>query len=95
MEKPGQFLWPPPPPLVSPELLAAIRPDPFNIPDAAAGRYIDERNKRILADNRRQIEAAERSQREFEKQKAAETEAAKERDRPIASAGGRANNLLG
>jgi hypothetical protein len=82
MEKPGQFLWPPPTPYVSPEMLAMLdRPDPFNIPDAAAGRYIDMRNKRILEDNRRQIEEAERSQREFEQRKAAEAEAAKERDR--------------
>jgi hypothetical protein len=70
MEKPGQFLWPPPTPYVSPEMLAMLeRPDPFNVHDAAAGRYIDMRNKRILEDNRRQIEEAERSQREFEKQK--------------------------
>jgi hypothetical protein len=66
MEKPGQFLWPPPQPLVPPELLAAIRPDPFIISEAAKGTYIDARNKRILEDNRRQIEEAERSQREFE-----------------------------
>jgi hypothetical protein len=53
MEKPGQFLWPPPTPYVSPELLAMLdRPDFFNIPDAAAGRYIDMRNKRILEDDR-------------------------------------------
>jgi hypothetical protein len=51
-------------------------PDLFNIPDAAAGRYIDMRNKRILEDNKRQIEEAERSQREFEQRKAAEAEAA-------------------
>jgi hypothetical protein len=81
MEKPGQFLWPPPTPLVSPEMIAAIRTDPFIISEAAKGTYIEARNKRILEDNRRQIEEAERSQREFEKQKAAETEAAKERDR--------------
>jgi hypothetical protein len=58
-------LWPPPQPLVPPELLAAIRPDPFIISEAAKGTYIDARNKRILED-RRQIEEAERSQREFE-----------------------------
>jgi hypothetical protein len=50
-------------------------------PEAAAGTYIEERNRRILEDNRRQIAEAEQRQREFEKQKAAEIEAAKERDR--------------
>ena len=63
------------------QMIAAIDPDPFIISEAAKGTYIDARNKRILEDNRRQIEEAARSQREFEKQKAAETETAKERDR--------------
>jgi hypothetical protein len=79
MEKPGTFLWPPP--TVSPELLAAIPTDPFIIAEAAKGTYENARYKRALEDNRRQIAEAERSQREFEKQKAAEIEAAKERDR--------------
>jgi hypothetical protein len=70
--------WPTPQP---PELLAAIRPDPFIISEAAKGTYIEERNRRVLEDNRRQIAEAEQRQREFEKQKAAEAEAAKERDR--------------
>ena len=59
--------------------LAAIPTDPFIISEAAKGTYDDARYKRALEDNRRQIAEAERSQREFEKQKAAE--AAKERDR--------------
>jgi hypothetical protein len=78
-DKPSQFLWPPPQP--PPELLAAIRPDPFIISEAAKGTYIEARNRRILEDNRQQIAEAEQRQREFEKQKAAETEAANERDR--------------
>jgi len=57
------------------------RPDPFNVHDAAAGKYIEARNRRVLEDNRRQIAEAEQRQREFEKQKAAEAEAAGERDR--------------
>jgi hypothetical protein len=77
MEKPGQFLWPPPTPHVSPELLAAIRTDPFIISEAAKGTYIEARNRRVLEDNRRQIAAAEQRQREFEKKKAAEIEVAK------------------
>jgi hypothetical protein len=82
MEKPGQFLWPPPTPLVSPEMLAMLdRPDFFNIHDAAAGKYIDARDKRILEDNRRQIAEAEQRQREFEERQRKELESAKERDR--------------
>ena len=79
MEKPGQFLWPPP--TVSSELLAAIPTDPFIIAEAAKGAYENARYKRLLEDNRRQIAEAEQRQREFEKQQAAEAEAAKERDR--------------
>ena len=74
MEKPGQFLWPPPTDLS--ELLAAIPTDPFIIAEAAKGTYENARYKRALEDNRRQIAEAEQRQREFEKQQAAETEAA-------------------
>jgi len=81
MDKPGQFLWPPPTPLVSPEMLAAIRTDPFIISEAAKGTYIDARNRRILEDNRRQIAEAEQRQREFEERQRKELESAKERDR--------------
>jgi hypothetical protein len=63
------------------QLLAAIPTDPFIISEAAKGTYDDARYKRALEDNRRQIAEAERRQREFEKQQAAEAEAAKERDR--------------
>jgi hypothetical protein len=78
-EKPGTFLWPPPTSYV--ELLAAIPTDSFIIAEAAKGTYENARYKRALEDNRRQIAEAERSQREFEQQKAAEIEAAKQRDR--------------
>ena len=72
-----QYSWPP----LQPNLaLAAIPTDPFIISEAAKGTYIKERDRRALEDNRRQIAEAERSQREFEKQKGAEAEAAKERD---------------
>jgi hypothetical protein len=78
MEKPGTFLWPPP--TVSPELLAAIPTDPFIIAEAAKGTYENARYKRALEDNRRLLEEAERSQREFEARKAAEAkQAASER----------------
>ena len=79
--------WPPPTPNLALQYLATMPPDPFNIAEAAKGTYIDMRNKRILEDNRRQIEEAERSQREFEQRqaaaakKAAEAESAKGRDR--------------
>jgi hypothetical protein len=72
------YLWPPPQPNLT--LQAAMRPDFFNIHDAAAGKYIEARNRRVLAF--RGVEHAEAlRQREFEKRKAAEIEAAKERDR--------------
>jgi hypothetical protein len=73
--------WPPPQPNLTLQMIAAIRPDPFIISEAAKGTYIKERDRRVLEDNRRQIAEAEQRQREFEKQKAAETEAAKARDR--------------
>jgi hypothetical protein len=81
MEQPGQFLWPPPTPLVSPEMLAAIRTDPFIISEAPKGTYIEARNRRVLEDNRRQIAEAEQRQREFEERQRKELESAKERDR--------------
>ena len=65
----GELWWPPPQPNLALQMIAAMPPDPFIISEAAKGTYIDARNKRILEDNRRQIEEAERSQREFEKQK--------------------------
>jgi hypothetical protein len=82
MEKPGQFLWPPPTPLVSPKMLAMLsRPDFFNVHDAAAGRYIKERDRRVLEDNRRQIAEAEQRQREREEREQAEIAKIKEADR--------------
>jgi hypothetical protein len=75
--------------------LAAIPTDPFIIAEAAKGTY-ENAYKRALEDNRRQLEEAERSRREFEQKKAAEIEAAKERDRQAyRSAAGRADNSLG
>ena len=62
-----QYSWPPPQPNLAFQI-AAIRPDFFNINEAATGTYIEARNRRIMEDNRRQIAEAERSQREFEKQ---------------------------
>jgi hypothetical protein len=87
MEKPGQFLWPPPQPLVPPELLAAIRTDPFIISEAAAGTYIEARNRRILEDNRRQIAEAEQRQREREQREAAEMAKIKEAEHMGRAAG--------
>jgi hypothetical protein len=80
-DKPSQFLWPPPQPNLALQMIAAIRPDPFIISEAAKGTYIDARNKRILEDNRRQIEEAEQRQREFEERQRKELKSAKERDR--------------
>ena len=75
----GELWWPPPQPNLALQYLAAMPPDPFIISEAAKGTYVKERDRRVMEDNRRQIEEAERSQREFEQRKAAE--AAKERDR--------------
>jgi hypothetical protein len=52
MEKPGQFLWPPPQPNLALQMIAAIRPDPFLVHEAAKGTYIEARNRRVLEDNR-------------------------------------------
>jgi hypothetical protein len=77
-------------------MIAAIRPDPFLVHEAAKGTYIEARNRRMLEDNRRQIAEAEQRQREFEERQRKELESAKERDRQLtASAGGRADNSLG
>jgi hypothetical protein len=52
MEKPGQFLWPPRQPNLALQMIAAIRPDPFLVHEAAKGTYIEARNRRVLEDNR-------------------------------------------
>jgi hypothetical protein len=74
------YLWPPPQPNLALQI-AAIRPDPFIISEAAKGTYIEARNRRVLEDNRRQIAEAEQRQREFEERQRKELESAKERDR--------------
>jgi hypothetical protein len=85
--KKDQPLWPPPQPTPSQQLARAMMENPdaytdrFVVSEAAAGVYIEARNKRILEDNRRQIEEAERSQHEREERERTEIEAAKERDR--------------
>ena len=68
-----QYSWPPPAKLGAPD--RRHPPGFFQHPRRGRGRYIEERNRRVLEDNRRQIAEAEQRQREFEKQKAAEAEA--------------------
>jgi hypothetical protein len=75
------YLWPPPQPNLTLQMLAAIRTDPFIISEAAKGTYIEARNRRVLEDNRRQIAEAEQRQREFEERQRKELESAKERER--------------
>jgi hypothetical protein len=70
--------WPPHRPN---PLIGMIMPDTFDIREAAAGVYIEERHRHMLEDNRRQIAEAKKRQREREKREAAEIEAAKEADR--------------
>jgi hypothetical protein len=76
-----QCAWPPRQPTIVEQMDAA---GGFAVPSSPVGVWheqLAERDRRVLADNRRQIAEAEQRQREFEKQKAAEIEAAKERDR--------------
>jgi hypothetical protein len=61
-----QFSWPPPQPNLALQMIATMPPDPFLVHEAAAGTYIEARDRRILEDNRRQIAEAEQRQREFE-----------------------------
>jgi hypothetical protein len=86
-DKPSQLLWPPPQPNFALQMIAAIRTDPFIISEAAAGTYIEARNRRILEDNRRQIAEAEQRQREREQREAAEMAKIKEADHMGRAAG--------
>jgi hypothetical protein len=56
-------------------------PDPFIASEAAKGTYIEERNRRALEDNRKQIAEAEQRQREREEREAAEARKAQEAER--------------
>jgi hypothetical protein len=56
-DKPSQLLWPPPQPNLALEMIAAIRPDPFLVHEAAKGTYIE----RVTAASLRTTDA--RSQR--------------------------------
>ena len=77
----GSPLWPPPQPNLALEYLATMPPDPFIVSEAAAGVYLEERNRRILEDNQRQIADFEKRQRQHEECEKAEIEKAKEADR--------------
>src|SRR5262245_41055744 len=67
-----QPLWPPLQVTPSQQLARAMLANPdaytdrFVVSEAAAGTYIEARNRRILEDNRRQIAEAEQRQRERE-----------------------------
>ena len=63
------------------QYLSTMPPDPFLVHEAAAGIYLEERNRRILEDNQRQIADFEKRQREREEREKAEIEKAKEADR--------------
>jgi hypothetical protein len=73
----GQLLWPPPQPNLGLQYLATMPPDPFIASEAAKGTYIDERNRRVLEDNQRQIADFEKRQREREEREKAEMETRK------------------
>jgi hypothetical protein len=96
-DKPSQFLWPPPQPNLTLQMIAAIRTDSFIISEAAKGTYIKERDRRVLEDNRRQIAEAESSASASLKSGSAKNSnpPRSATGRLIASAGGRADNSLG
>ena len=77
----GPLLWPPPQPSLAQQMAREMMENPrlFNPPGPGPEwwKTIEERDRRALEENRKQIAEAEQRQREFEKQKAAEIEAAK------------------
>jgi hypothetical protein len=81
-----QPLWPPLQLTPSQQLARAMLANPdaytdrFVVSEAAAGTYIEARNRRVLEDNRRQIAEAEQRQREREQGEAAEMAKIKEAD---------------
>jgi hypothetical protein len=77
----GDLWWPPPQPNLGLEYLARMPPDTFVASEAAKGVYLEERNRRILEDNQRQIADFEKCQREHEEREKAEIEKDKEADR--------------
>ena len=80
-----QYSWPLPELSPAQQMARAMMENPrlFNPPGPGPEwwKTIEERDRRALEENRKQIAEAEQRQREFEKKKAAEIEAAKERDR--------------
>ena len=79
--KASELWWPPPQPNLALQYLASMPPDPFIASEAAAGVYLEERNRRMLEDNRRQIAEAEERKRGHEEREAAEARKAQEADR--------------
>ena len=88
-----QPLWPPLQLTPSQQLARAMLANPdaytdrFVVSEAAAGTYIEARNRRVLEDNRRQIAEAEQRQREREEREQAEIAKIKEADRMGRAAG--------
>jgi len=81
----GALLWPPPQPSPAQLMARAMMENPrlFNPPGPGPEwwKTIEERNRRQLEDNRKQIAEAEQRQREREGRERAEIEKAKEADR--------------
>jgi hypothetical protein len=75
----GDLWWPPPQPNLALQYLASMPPDPFIA--SKAMDYVEERHRRMLEDNRRQIAEAEQRQRERQEREAAEARKAQEADR--------------
>ena len=77
--KNGKLLWPPPQPNLALQYLASMPPDPFIASEAM--NYVEERHRRTLEDNRKQIAEAEQRQREREEREAAEAPKEQEAER--------------
>jgi len=75
------LLWPPPQPNWALQYLATMWPDPFIAREAAAGVYLEERDRRALEDNRRQIAEAEERMRAHQERETAEARKAQKADR--------------
>jgi hypothetical protein len=79
------MLWPPHQPSLAQQMAREMMENPrlFNPPGPGPEwwKTIEERDRRALEENRKQIAEAEQRQREFEERQRKELESAKERDR--------------
>ena len=79
--KGGKLLWPPPQPNLALQYLAMHAAGPVHRERSGQWNYVEERHRRMLEDNRRQIAEAEQLQREREEREAAEARKEQEAER--------------